>query len=296
MIEEKMSIKMYPLTYIGEKSDPSIWYDLNRLAWDYENKTVSVTFSLAINTFKLLLDLLLDKKLVPALWFTERCYDDDGFFAYIKHLPLVKIKSLRIITKAWGTHQYFLPECTIQFQFDKIINQDKDVFNLEIDREHRDFTKLNGKWEVFLAKSDYALEIDDFDLNITFDKNLFPIEFMGAKNFESSVTRDTTFEYFNNNGSNLKLIFRMTQEKECCSIAINSCYIDYNWKDKEIGNYKGIQHNLVIYGAADETANLILSNGSISNAGSLSLAGYISEVPSQPVIMKDKNGNMAIEL
>lgn len=299
MIYEKMAIMLEDFTQQKkEQPSPDSWYDLVNLFWDIDEKTAFSSFLLFPDTLKFVIDLFSNNDKLLYLWFDfKKDIEYDTYERYTRFIPNTQIQKIRIVTKAWGGNYYFLPECTIYFKYKNFIDSKNNLhYNLNINKGAKEFLDKDGCYEIFLMAGNYSLKIEDFDLIINLDKNLFPIEFMVTKNFENINDRDVFIDYFNNdnNKKNNILFFKMEIDQHIYSIYIDNCHIDYILKDKNIDNYQNIKNNLVIYGGADEKSKISFNNS--NDIVLISLEEYIKKNPLMPTIMKDKFGDIAIEL
>jgi len=291
MINEKMSIKLYPMSYKKVK-EPGLWYDLTKIRWDHNNKIVTVSFLMGINIFKLILQILTEQTLIPSLWVSSYDDDDDDL-DYVNYISKARIKYIQIKNHGWGKRKVFLPECTIQFQYDKI--EELDIFDLEVDKEYRNFLNEQGEFEFFINNNDYYLNANDFDFYISFDQNLFPIGFSCSSNFDDNLMRESAIKYLENQ-KNIDIVFQLSKKQEICSLTIKNCEVDYVFKDKETGNLLGVLNNLVLYGSSNQNTDLIFNIGEKASLINMPLEEYILEEPPADFVMKDQFGSVVIEL
>jgi hypothetical protein len=70
----------------------------------------------------------------------------------------------------------------------------------------------------------------------------------------------------------------------------------YSLLYKNIGNYRGVINNLVLYGTGHDDSQLVFKNDHLLDSHYISIQDYLEKMPLVYTPMKDKLGNVAIEL
>lgn len=270
-------------------------YFLHRIFWDYDNHRVTISLPLTFSIFSKLIDSIFNNERSIELWFQDQNETDYELYntTYIENAKITKI---RVLNSTWGDIPWFVPSCNIQFQFSEIEKIEKDLFNIQINRDYQDFYSKGGQNELSLLSNDKIIIFENFEFNVAFDNNLFPFEFMCCKNTQNKDENENLYQYFIDNKNNLKLNFNISNGIKKSSISFDFCYIDTLLKNQNIPLFAKRFVNTTIYGYPEENFKLSFNNGVLNQSGFISLMEYIKKEPIRQILMRDKNGDIAIEL